>query len=126
MSEAVLDASAVLAWLWDEPGGDAIEALQAAHVSSVNLAEVVQKLVDRPVDPATVQALVASLPSRTQPFGPEDAVQAGLWRGATRHRGLSVGDRACLALGKRLGLPVYTADHAWADLDLGVEVVLIR
>ena len=127
MTKAVLDTSAILAWFWNERGGDRLyDVLNEAHISAVNLGEVAQKLVDRPVDDATIGLMLGRLAAVIEPFNQEDALQAGLWRRATRSRGLSLGDRACLALGKRLGLPVYTADRAWAELDLGVEVVLIR
>ena len=127
MTKAVLDTSAILAWFWNERGGDRLyDVLNEAHISAVNLGEVAQKLVDRPVDDATIGLMLGRLAAVIEPFNQEDALQAGLWRRATRSRGLSTGDRACLALGKRLGLPVYTADRAWAELDLGVEVVLIR
>ena len=92
----------------------------------MNLVEVVQKLVDRKVDDRAIRATVDGLGLNSEPFDAEQALQAGLLRRITRSKGLSLGDRACLALGKRLGLPVYTADRVWAELDLGVEVVLIR
>ena len=60
------------------------------------------------------------------PLDEPTATRVGALREATRPRGLSLGDRACIALAEKLGLPALTADHAWADLDLGVEVVLIR
>ncbi|WP_293905925.1 type II toxin-antitoxin system VapC family toxin [Phenylobacterium sp.] len=123
----MLDTSAILTWFWNEPGGDRLhDVLDEAHISAVNLAEVAQKLGDKPVDDATIGRMIGRLAAVIEPFDGDDALQAGLWRRATRSRGLSLGDRACLALGKRLGLPVYTADRAWAELDLGVEVVLIR
>lgn len=123
----MLDTSAILAWIWAEPGGERMtEVLAGAHISTVNLAEVVQKLVDEPRDEAAIREALRDLPWIILPFEETDAVRAGLLREATRRKGLSLGDRACLALGYRLGLPVYTADRAWAELDLGVEVVLIR
>ena len=127
VTKAVLDTSAILAWFWNERGGDRLyDVLDEARISAVNLAEVVQKLVDKPVDEATIGLMLGGLAAVIEPFDRNDALQAGLWRRATRSRGLSLGARACLALGKRLDLPVYTADRAWAELDLGVEVVLIR
>jgi ribonuclease VapC len=126
MSEAVLDSSAALAWLWGEPGGSRLDQLAKAHISAVNLAEVAAKLQEEAVSERDIGTALGRLPAAPQPFDAGDALQVGLWRGATRHKGLSLGDRACLALGKRLGLPVYTTDRAWAELDLGVEVVLIR
>jgi ribonuclease VapC len=126
MTDLVLDASALLALLMDEPGGRTIEAgLRAARISAVNLAEAAQRLQEQWSDEAVIGVLM-ELPCRVIDFDRALALRAGLMRRATRSRGLSLGDRACLALGEALGLPVLTADRAWADLDLGVEVVLIR
>ena len=127
MTEFVLDSSALLAWIWNEPGAERLRpVLSGSRLSAVNLAEVVQKLSDRAMSPDTILRLVDNLALTVEPMERADAIQAGLWRDATRSSGLSLGDRVCLALGKRLGSPVYTADRAWAELDLGVEVVLIR
>lgn len=127
MSGVVLDSSAVLALVWREPGAPAVAAVMPqARISAVNLAEVVQKLVDRNVDDHTVRAIVDGLGLVAEPFDADQALHAGLLRRIARPKGLSLGDRACLALGRRHGLPVLTADRVWAELDLGVEVVLIR
>ena len=127
MADVVLDASAVLARMLDELGCEIVEAvIDGASVSAVNLTEVVQRLVDLGANDTSVAETVRALSWRIVEFDEGLALQAGLLRRATRSKGLSLGDRACLALGKRLGLPVYTADRAWAELDLGVEVVLIR
>ena len=127
MGNVVLDASAVLAHLLGEPGGEGVEAVIAnAVISAVNLAEVAQRLIETGASDAEALAVVENLPCDVESFDAAAAVQVALLRRATSVRGLSLGDRACLALGKRLGLPVYTADRAWAELDLGVEVVLIR
>jgi PIN domain nuclease of toxin-antitoxin system len=117
----------MLAWILEEPGAALVGDVQAnAHASTVSIAEVANKLVEREMDDAAVREIVSGLCVTVAAFNADDALLVGLWRRATRHEGLSLGDRACLAIGKRLGLPVYTADRAWADLDLGVEVVLIR
>ena len=127
MGDVVLDASAVLAHLLGEPGGEGVEAVIAnAVISAVNLAEVAQRLIETGASDAEALAVVENLPCDVESFDAAAAVQVALLRRATSVRGLSLGDRACLALGKRLGLPVYTADRAWAELDLGIEVVLIR
>lgn len=127
MSEIVLDASALLAHILKEPGGDAVGATLAdARASAVNLAEVVQRLSDRGLDDRHISELLDELPCRIDPFTAVDGRSAGLLRRDTRRRGLSLGDRACLTLAMSLNLPVLTADRAWAELDLGVEVVLIR
>jgi len=127
MADVLLDASAVLARLFREPGAERVAAsLPGALVSAVNYAEVVGKLIDfrTPVEAAAVVA--SDLGLVVAPFEASDAAEAGLLRAVTRPLGLSLGDRACLALARRLDLPVLTADRAWVELDLGVEVVLIR
>ena len=127
MADAVLDASAILARVLDEPGREVVEAvIDGASVSAVNLTEVAQRLVDLGANDQGVAETIRALSLQIVGFDEDLGLQAGLLRRATRSKGLSLGDRACLALGRRLGLPVYTADHAWAELDLGVEVVLIR
>lgn len=127
MAEVVLDSSAVLARLWREPGSDRVdEVIDGALISTVNLTEIVQKLVERGADASVARAITEALPIRPRLFDVDAAIATGLLRQATRQAGLGLGDRACLALAKALDLPVVTADRAWAELDLGVEVVLIR
>ncbi len=127
MTRVVLDASALLASLRGEPGADRIDTvITGAQMSAVNLAEVVQKLVADGATDEAVRAIVDGLACKIEPFDAAMGVQTGLLRRATGRRGLSLGDRACLALALRLGLPAMTADRAWADVDAGVEVVLIR
>ncbi len=126
MSESVLDASAILALLQGERGSEAVlEALPGAAVSTVNLSEVVAKLAGHGMPLVEIrQALTLGL--EVVPFTEDLAYAAGELRPLTRDRGLSLGDRACLALAKTMDLPVLTADRAWASLDLGVEVRLAR
>jgi ribonuclease VapC len=108
----VLDASALLAYLLQEPGAEVVDGLLSdARMASVNWAEVVQK------------ALSAGM--QVEPFLAVDGEQAGqLWL-HTRQQGLSLGDRACLSLGLRLGLTVVTCDRAWAQLPLELEVQIV-
>ena len=127
MAEAVLDSSAVLAFLRGETGADRVAPrLATSVVSAVNYTEIISRLIDfgSAADAAVLSA--RELNMQVRPLDALGAADAGALRATTKSRGLSLGDRACLALGKRLGLPVYTADRAWAELDLGVEVVLIR
>lgn len=121
----VFDASALLAWLFNEPGGEKIEAaLQDAMICSVNWAEVVQKSIARGTEVGGLREEVEMIGLTILPFDAGDAELAALlWR---RGAHLSLGDRACLALGIRLGLPVWTADRAWATLSTGAKVVAIR
>ena len=123
----VLDASAVLAWAQDEPGGQRVEnVLHAAYLSTVNLSESVAKLVERGVSYRALQLDFSTSGLTLVGFEPGDAYAAAALRAATRRFGLSFGDRACIALALRLGLPLLTSDRAWAKLDLGVPVEVIR
>lgn len=124
---AVLDASAVLAWLRTEPGAEVVEAhLDSAVICAVNLSEVHQKLAHRGVDADRTLRHLHTLGIRTEPAGPLDAITAAkLWR-TTRTAGLSLADRFCLALATRLDGPAITADTAWVAIELGVKVVPIR
>ncbi|MBP2367853.1 type II toxin-antitoxin system VapC family toxin [Pseudonocardia parietis] len=126
-SPAVLDASAVLAWLRDEPGGDVVDRyLDTAVLSAVNLAEVHQKLAQHGVDADRATRQLRTLGVRIAPLDTPDAITAAKLWPATRAAGLSLGDRCCLALAARLGGPAVTADTAWTTLEIGVGVVLIR
>ena len=129
----VLDASALLAYLRDEPGGAAVaEALgQGTVISAVNLAEVLSKIADEGENPDELADRpgtegLANFGVEVLPFTELDARIVARLRLSTRAAGLSLGDRACLALGVRLGYGVLTADRGWATLDLGVEVRLVR
>lgn len=126
--QTVLDASAVLAYLQREPGYEtARDALRnGGAISTVNLAEVYTKLVTRelPVDPVAVR--LAALGLRSFVFTDDDARVTSELYARTRQVGLSFGDRACLALGRRLGVPVLTADRAWLQVDLGQPVNAVR
>ncbi len=127
MTDVVLDSSAILAVVLEEPGRDLVVGrLFQAQTCSVNITEVVTKMLDRGVAIFDVEETVSELCGQIIDFDRDLAIQAGLLRDATRHKGLSLGDRACLALAMRERLPIMTADRAWADLDLGVEVVFIR
>ena len=127
MSEYVLDSSAIIAVIIDEPGGDRVRSvLENSVMCSVNLAEVVTKLIDREIPFAIIEATIDDLNLPIEPFTMTDAIAAGKLRAATRSAGLSLGDRACLALAERLGAIALTADTAWARSDLPVAVELIR
>jgi len=128
VSDWILDASAVIAFALLEPGAERVDEalLTGAKVSSVNLAEVVSKLSERGWSDAEIRTFVARTQAQVLSFEPDDAYVAGLLRERTRRLGLSLGDRACLALALRLGVPALTADRSWEDLDVGVEVILVR
>ncbi len=128
MSRIVLDASAVLAVLNQEAGWESLSPrrlLQAA-LSTVNLAEVHTKLVRRGVPREEAWEDATSLIAETVPFTEEQAQIAGGLAAETRPLGLSLGDRACLALALALKAPVYTTDRAWKNLKLGVRIHVLR
>jgi ribonuclease VapC len=125
----VLDTSALLAWLWKEPGDAAVQTALTAggcHLSAVNLAELLAKFSDAGLGVDDGLALVAELELIIDACEGADAAESARLRGTTRATGLSLGDRACLALARRLGLPVLTADRAWREVDVGVRVEFIR
>ena len=127
MSRAVLDASAILAFLRAEPGADVVSGYRGdAVVSAVNVAEAGARLADFGASVSEVRRSMTVMGMEIVPFDEEQAYEATQFRGATRSRGLSLGDRACLQLAARRGLPALTADRAWAEIDAGVEVRLIR
>jgi ribonuclease VapC len=124
----VLDASAVLALIHNEPGDDLVaEHLQGAILCAANLAEVVGKLVDADIDVGRLRVLLSAAGVSVEPLTAADAELAGALRAIEGGRKLSLGDRCCLALTARV-MPavVLTADRAWADLDLPIQVRLIR
>ena len=124
----VLDASALLAFLLDEPGSDVVRAaLPLAQMSTVNLSEVAARLIrDHPE--AAVRDSIGRLDIRMRSLDDWLAIDAGILARATRGVGLSLGDRCCLALARRLDCPALTADRIWAEIAdaVGVEVRLIR
>lgn len=125
----VLDTSAYLALIHLETGHEMVaqRLMEAGCVMSVvNLSEVLSKQAEIGVPTAKALSLLHLTGVSLESFGPDDAELTGTLRLATRAYGLSLGDRACLALGLRLGWPVLTADRIWSQLEIGVDVVLIR
>lgn len=128
MDRIVLDASALLAILNQEAGADRLtpELLSAAASSTVNLAEVQAKLVERGLPSDDAWEATLSPIREAVSFTAEQARVAGNLVRQTRAQGLSLGDRACLALGLTIRAPVYTADRSWRSLKLGVRIHVIR
>jgi ribonuclease VapC len=124
---SVLDSSAVLAFLRREPGADLVEdRLATAAISAANWSETAQKLRQHGADVDRATRRLVALGVRVEPLTAQDAlVAAGFWPDTRKH-GLSLGDRCCLALTQRLGMPALTADVAWGQLSLTVTVQLIR
>jgi ribonuclease VapC len=123
----VLDASAMLAYLKGEPGGDRVDdRLPESVMSSVNWAEVIQKSIAANVDVDGMLDDLQVLGLRIEPFLPEDGEIAGRLWPQTKQAGLSLGDRACLSLGMRLAAPILTSDRAWASLSLALDIQVIR
>lgn len=121
----VLDASALLAFLQDEPGTANVE-LANSLMNAVNFSEVVQKTVQHGVNADGLLSDLQLLGLTVTPFSPEEAALAGLLWPLTRAYGLSLGDRACLASGRLYGLAVVTAERVWSEIQHGSVVRVIR
>jgi PIN domain nuclease of toxin-antitoxin system len=129
MSEIVLDASALLALLREEPGGAKVaEVLAGARVSAVNFAEVVSHFIHLGMPAGEVDSMLGPLPVTIVDADIDLARVAGRLRATTAEAGLSLGDRFCLAQASRDGLPAWTADKRWQTISdaVGVKAVVIR
>jgi PIN domain nuclease of toxin-antitoxin system len=130
---SVLDASALIALLHEEEGAEAVaEAIAAgAAISIVNLAEVLSKLAEAGKDPAQARSELRDAAGDAEALAiasltETDCVEVARLRPKTRAFGLSLADRACLALAMRLAVPALTADRGWVEIDLDVAIRLIR
>ncbi|MBE7380331.1 MAG: type II toxin-antitoxin system VapC family toxin [Leptolyngbya sp. SIO1E4] len=127
MSSAILDASALLALINQESGATAVaETLPIALIGAVNFSEVAAKLITQGLPEDEIREIFSDLHLPVIPFDEQQALRTGLLRVKTKQFGLSLGDRACLALGLEMQCPVLTADRAWAELDIDVEIQVIR
>ena len=128
MSRSVLDASALMAVINREAGVDKLtpQILKNATASTVNLAEVHGKLVQNGFSPDDAWTAANGVIHESVAFTAEQAKIAGDLVPHTRALGLSLGDRACLALGISLRVPVFTADRSWKNLSLSVRIHVIR
>jgi len=127
VSKVALDASALLALLNDEEGADKVkELLPDALISTVNLAEVSTRLSLLGMPGEQIREVLTLLGLDIVPFDKEQAFLAGLFAEKTHSLGLSLGDRACLALASLTSVPAVTADRVWKKLKLGVKILLVR
>jgi ribonuclease VapC len=128
VSSVVLDASVILAVIHQERGSEKMtpDVLARGVVSAVNLAEVQGKLVTSGWSPGAAWEDASGLAHSILPFTSDHARVAGNLISETRSLGLSLADRACLALALALKAPVYTADRSWKNLKLGLQIHVIR
>lgn len=129
MAEVVLDASAILADLTGEPGGEIARAAAAnAVASAINIAEVVAKLIELGMDEREAEFLAGRGHYEVSSVDQSQAILVGRLHSRHRRHGISLGDSFCLALAQQTGRPVLTADRKWKALEatLGIEVTLIR
>jgi PIN domain nuclease of toxin-antitoxin system len=128
-NKVVLDASAVLAYLQAEQGSEKVEVVLLAGrgiISTVNYAEVVGKLLETGMPESSVQRVIESLELQIESLNEKQAWKTGLLRLSTREFGLSLGDRACLALALIKKLPIITTDKQWDKLKADIEIIQLR
>ena len=128
MSDVVLDASAILALLREEPGGDAVAAhVGRAAISAVNLQEVVKELLRQGATVEAARPVLDELGLALHPHNEAAAYAAAAFYSATKRHRRGLGDRSCLALGLALDLPVLTADREWRHVEVeGLKIELVR
>lgn len=129
MSDAryMLDASAALAMMLGEAGGDQVrERLASSQISTVNLSEVVAKLQESGVPDAVITSSLAELNFDVLAFDQSQAMRAGLLRAATRSAGLSLGGRSCLSAAESCNAVAVTTDRAWSKIDVDIAVEVLR
>ena len=129
MSKHILDTSAVLAYLFDETGAEQVAPVFEAGnavISNANLAELISKLFDQGMPESAVKELLDNLEMKCMPLTEDQAFITGALRPLAKPFGLSLDDRACIALGMLEQLPVLTADAVWIKMDVDCEIKLIR
>lgn len=128
MPSAVLDASTVLALIRDEPSADAVaEHVGRAAISAVTLHEVVEELMASGLPEPVIRELVAELRLDVRPYDADAAYAGAALHEQTKRYARGLGDRACLALGLSLGVPVLTADREWRRVEIeGLAIELVR
>ena len=127
METFILDASALIALLYQEKGMEQVQKhLASAEISSVNLSEVAAYMVKKGCQSSEILALLRDLALTIISFDESQAHVAARLIEKTASKGLSFGDRACLALALQRKCPVLTADRVWGALEIGVKICLIR
>ncbi len=123
----VVDSSVLIGIIRRERGHEKLaEVVRGGTISAVNYSDVITHMTDLDIDPTDWRAGLESFQMIVAPFDLEQCEAAGILRRETRHIGLSLGDRACLALARTLGTAVLTADRDWAKLDIGIDIRLVR
>jgi ribonuclease VapC len=125
----VLDTSALLAALQSEPGGERVDDIlmnDTCFMSTVNLAEFATKCLAGGMSKPDLHAVLGGFDMEIVGFDTALALMTGELRAPTHHLGLSLGDRACLALAKQLNATALTADRIWGKLELGIDIECIR
>lgn len=123
----VLDASAILALIQEEPGAEVIKPLlKQSMMSTVNIAETLTSLQKVDIGPEEGMEYMSLLINEIVDFDLDQAVEVATLYPKAKHKGLSLGDRACLALGKKFHATIYTADKAWENIDSELDIQLIR
>jgi PIN domain nuclease of toxin-antitoxin system len=126
-ADIVLDSSAVIAFLQREPGADVVrKVLPGSILSTVNAAEIVAKLIQYGLSVDEAIDSMKALPVRKLPFDLNHALTAGTMWKRSKGFGLSLGDRACLALAETMKFPALTADKRWMKFETAIEIRLIR
>ena len=127
--KVVLDASAVLAYLQDESGIEKVDVVLSegrAIMSAVNYAEVVGKLFEAGLPEASINVVMGNLELQVAALDDKQAWKTGALRISTREFGLSLGDRACLALAHLKKLPIITSDKQWDRLKMDIKIIQLR
>lgn len=126
MSECILDASAIIALIEREDGWQKVAEVSRRLISAVNVAEAGSVFTRKGYTLDHIRGSLASARVEVVDFDEQQALEAARLMPLTRARGLSLGDRACLALARVRQLPAVTADRAWTGLDVSIPITLIR
>ena len=122
-----IDSSVILAFVFNEPGGDTVpDLIEGGLMSTVNLAEIVTKCALRNVSDSAALNLLQSFNVEIIAYDEQQAMIAGQLRAKPGRGALSLGDRSCIALALTRNVPALTADRIWADLDVGCPIEVIR